>query len=107
VWNEVGNSEALWPIAEPLIKRDEPKASTAIYGPSGFKFRPLEKTNVTADSLWSKLTPHDLRDENDKKLVEARVQAVFEAVGNDLPERTRPCDVLELISTFLAGLRIW
>jgi hypothetical protein len=27
--------QALWPIAKSIMKRDEPMAPTAVYGPSG------------------------------------------------------------------------
>jgi hypothetical protein len=52
---KVGNSEvtpqAIWSIAKFLIKRDGPKAPTAIHGPSGLKFHPSEKINAIADCL--------------------------------------------------------
>jgi hypothetical protein len=40
---------ALWLIAKFLLKRDGPKASTAIHGSSGITFQPLEKANAIAD----------------------------------------------------------
>jgi hypothetical protein len=32
-----------------------------------------------------------------RRRVEARVQALFEAVGNNPPERIRPCDLHKLV----------
>jgi hypothetical protein len=49
----IGNCEvtpqAIWPIVKSLMKRDGPKAPTPIHGPSGFKYRPLQKAKKTAD----------------------------------------------------------
>jgi hypothetical protein len=52
---KIGNTEvthqAIWPIAKSLLKRDGPRAPTAIHGPSGLKFRPSERANAVADCL--------------------------------------------------------
>jgi hypothetical protein len=84
--------QAIWPIAKSLMKRDRPKAPTAIRGPLGFTFHPLEKGNAIADCLENQFTSHELCDENHKRCVEARVQALLETVDNNLSERIRPCD---------------
>jgi hypothetical protein len=75
--------QSIWPIAKYLLRRDEPRAPTAIHGPSGLKFLPLEKANAIADCLEIRFTPHDLCGENHKRRVEARVQALLEAVDNN------------------------
>jgi hypothetical protein len=49
--------QALWPIAKSLLKRDGPKAPTAIHGFSGLKFHPSQKANATADYLENLFTP--------------------------------------------------
>jgi hypothetical protein len=50
---KIGNCEftpqGIWPIAKSLLKRDGPRAPTAIHGPLGLKFLPLEKANAIAD----------------------------------------------------------
>jgi hypothetical protein len=46
------------------MKRDEPKAPTAIHGPLGITYHPNEKANMTVDYLESQFTSHDLCDEN-------------------------------------------
>jgi hypothetical protein len=50
---KIGNAEAtpqaIWPIAKSLLKRDGPRAPTAIYGASGLKNLPSEKANAIAD----------------------------------------------------------
>jgi hypothetical protein len=79
--------QALWPIAKSLLKRDGPKAPTAIHGSSGLKFHPLEKANAIADYLENLFTPHDLCEENHEWRVEARVQALLEAVDDNPPEK--------------------
>jgi hypothetical protein len=47
---KIGNTEvtpqAIQPIAKSLLKRDGPRAPTAIHGPSGLKFRPSKKANA-------------------------------------------------------------
>jgi hypothetical protein len=43
--------QATWPIAKSLMTRDEPKAPTAIHGPSGLKHHPSEKGSTIDDSL--------------------------------------------------------
>jgi hypothetical protein len=42
---------AIWPTAKSLMKRDGPKKPTAIHGPFGLTFHPLEEANATADCL--------------------------------------------------------
>jgi hypothetical protein len=73
---KIGNSEvtpqARWSIAESLVKRDGPKATTAIHGPSRLKFGTL---NAVADCLENQFTLHDVCDKHDGRRVEARVQA--------------------------------
>jgi hypothetical protein len=80
-----------------LLKRDGPRAPTAIHSHLGLKFLLLEKANAIADCLENQFTPHDLCDENEL-WVEARVDALPEAVDNSLPERIRPCDFTELMA---------
>jgi hypothetical protein len=91
--------QAIWPIAKSLANRDGPRAPTTIHGPLGLKCHPQDKTNAIADCLESQFTPHDLCDENHERRVEARVQALFEAEGNDTPERIRPCDLRKLLNS--------
>jgi hypothetical protein len=52
---QISNTEvtpqAIWPIAKSLLKRDRPRAPTAIHGPSGLKYHPSEKANAIAGCL--------------------------------------------------------
>ncbi|PNF26942.1 hypothetical protein B7P43_G14042 [Cryptotermes secundus] len=91
--------QCIWPIAKSLLQRDGPRAPTAIHGSSGLKFYPFEKANKIADCLEIQFTPHDLCDENHEERVEARVQALLEAVDENPPLRIRPCDVQKLIKS--------
>jgi hypothetical protein len=59
------------------MKRDGPRAPTAIHGPLGLKAKTI------ADCLENLFTPHDLCDENCEPGVEARVQAVLESLKVD------------------------
>jgi hypothetical protein len=75
VGEKIGNCEvtpqSIWPIAKSLLKRDEPRAPTAIHCLLGLKFLSLEKANAIADCLENQFTPHDLCDENHERRVEA------------------------------------
>jgi hypothetical protein len=58
----------VWPIAKSLMKRDGAKEPTAIHGPFGLTFHPLEKANAIADCLENQFTPHGLSDEKNKTM---------------------------------------
>jgi hypothetical protein len=49
--NTEATPQAIWPIAKSLLKRDGPRAPTAIHGPSDLKIHPSEKANAIADCL--------------------------------------------------------
>jgi hypothetical protein len=89
--NKIANCEVtpqvIWPVAKSLMKRDGPRAPTAIHGSSGIKFHPLEKANAIADCLENLFALHDLCDYNHERRVEARVQALLETVDNSPPKR--------------------
>jgi len=87
---------AIWPLVKSLKRGDKPKAPSAIRSPTGLKFLPFEKANVTADCLESQLSPHDLCEEHHEQQVVVRILALFEAVHNSPPERVRPCDVQKI-----------
>jgi hypothetical protein len=53
-------SQALWPIAKSLMKRGEPKAPTAIHGPSGITYQPNKKKQCDCGLFGKPLTSHDL-----------------------------------------------
>jgi hypothetical protein len=91
--------QAIGPITKSVIKRDGPRAPTAIHGASGLKFHPSDKANAIADRLEIQFTPHDLCDDNHEWRVEARVQTLLETVDNDPPKRIRPCDLQKLINS--------
>jgi hypothetical protein len=91
--------QAIWPIEKSLLKRDGPRASTAINGATGLKFRPFEKANAIADNLEIQFTPHILCHDNHERRVEARVQDLLETVDTSPPQRKRPCDIKKLINS--------
>jgi hypothetical protein len=65
-------------------------------GSSRLKFLPSEKVKATADCLENQFTHPDLCDENHERRMEARVQALLEAVHNSPPQRIRPCGLQEI-----------
>jgi hypothetical protein len=75
------------------MKKDGPKAPTAVHGPLGITCHPNEKPNVTADCLKTKFTSNDLCDENHKRQVETRIQTLFTSVDNTLLGKIRPSDI--------------
>jgi hypothetical protein len=85
---KVGNCEvtpqALQPTAKSLIKKDGPKAPTAVHGQLGITYHTNEKANAIADCLENNFTSHDLCDENHERLVETRVQVLL-AFVDDIP----------------------
>jgi hypothetical protein len=73
-------SQAIWPIAKSLVKRDGPKEPTAIHSASGLKCHPFDKAKATADTLEIQFAPHDLRDETHDRRVEDHVQSLRETI---------------------------
>jgi hypothetical protein len=67
-------------FAKSSLKRDGPRAPTAIHGVPGFKFYPFEKGKAIADGLEIQFTPHDLCDGNHGWRVVARVQTLLETL---------------------------
>jgi hypothetical protein len=55
--------QAIWLIANSLMKRDRPEVPTAIHGLSGLEILPMEKANAISDCLENVFTPHGLCDE--------------------------------------------
>jgi hypothetical protein len=92
--------QAIWTIAKSLVKRDGPRTLTAIHGASGLKFHPSEKANAIADCLEIQFTPPDLCDENHERRVEARVDALLDAVDNIPSQTIRPYDLKEINKFF-------
>jgi hypothetical protein len=73
---KAGNREvtrrALWPIAISLMKRDGPKAPTALHVHFGITYHPNEITNIILDFLENHFTSHDLFEENHERRVEIK-----------------------------------
>jgi hypothetical protein len=60
-------------FCEVSHKEEWTKGTTAIRGPSGLKYPPLEKVITISDCLEYQFTPHDLCNENHKRHVHAGV----------------------------------
>jgi hypothetical protein len=76
---------AIWPIPKSLTNRDGPRAATVIHGLLGLNYHLVDKANAIADCLENQFTPRNLCDENHERQVEARVQALLEAVESNPP----------------------
>jgi hypothetical protein len=84
----------MWHIAKSLLNWDGPRAPTAIHGPLGLEFHPFQKVKAIVDCLENQLAHHDLCDEKHERRVEAKVQALLEAVNSPPPlEKIRSCDI--------------
>jgi hypothetical protein len=88
--------QEIWPIAKSLTKKSEPKAPSAIHGPLGPLFYPIDKANAIADCLENQFTAHNLCDCDHRQQVEATVQALLATDDEGTPvkfrlERFRPC----------------
>jgi hypothetical protein len=58
----------------------------------GFKFcRALDQILLSLQAVGNQFTPHNLSNKNHERRVEAGVQALLEAVDNELTERLRLC----------------
>jgi hypothetical protein len=84
--------QALSPIAKSRVKRDEPKGTTAIHGPLGVKYHPLDEADAVADCLYDQFTLHDLCDGNHDWRVDTRVKACSKAY-KEPPANVRTNDV--------------
>lgn len=59
--------EALWHFVKSLMKRDGPKAPSAIHGPLGITCHLNEKANMIVNYLENQFTSHNLCDENHER----------------------------------------
>jgi hypothetical protein len=81
------------------MKRDEPKAPTAIHGPLGMTYNQKKKANVIVDCLENQFTSHNLCSENHEQRVETRVQTVLASVDDTQLGKVRPCDIHKLVNS--------
>jgi hypothetical protein len=82
--------QALWPIAKSLSKRGVPKTPSAINGPLGPIFYPVDKANIIADSSETQFKAHDLCDCDHRQYVETQVEALLATVDEDAHVKFRP-----------------
>jgi hypothetical protein len=85
--------QAVWPIAKSHSKIDIPKASSAIHGPLGPIFYPINKANIIADCSENLFRVHDLCDCDHRQHVEAEVEALLAIIDEDILVNFRPYDV--------------
>jgi hypothetical protein len=76
--------QAIWPIAKSLKKMGRPKASSAMHGPLGPMFYPINEANINCRLL--------------RKPVQ-RACLVDAQVHEDIPDNFRPCDVSKEIKS--------
>jgi hypothetical protein len=91
--------QALWPIAKALSKRVGPKEPSAIHGPLGPIFCPIDKANIIVDCLENQFRAHDLCDYDHRRHVEAQVAALLPTIDEDIPVKFLPYDVSKEIQS--------
>jgi hypothetical protein len=64
------------------MKRDGPKAPTAVHGPLGITYHPNRKADMIVDCLGNRFTSHEPCDENHEQQVETGIQALLASVDN-------------------------
>jgi hypothetical protein len=82
IGNTEGTPQTIWPIAKSLLKRNGPRAPTAIHGSSCLKFHPSEKAKAISDCLETQFAKYYLCDENNEWCVKAKVQDLLKGVNN-------------------------
>jgi hypothetical protein len=82
-----------------LSKMGGPKAPSAIHGPLGPIFYPIDKANKTAAFFGAQFRAHDLYDCD----YETEGEAVLATVDEDTLVNFRPCDVSEEILSLKLG----
>jgi hypothetical protein len=80
-----------------------PKAPSAIHGPLGPIFYPIDKANIIGDTLGSQFRAHDLCDCDHRRHMGAQVEALLATVDEDIPVNFRPCDVSKEIQSLKLG----
>jgi hypothetical protein len=78
------------------MKRDGPKAPTAVHGPLGIIYHTNKKTKVIANCLENQFTSHNLCDGNHEQQMETRIQALLAFVDDTLLGKVRPFDTRKL-----------
>jgi hypothetical protein len=81
------------------MRRDGPKAPTAVHGHLGITYQPNEKANVIADYLENQFTSHGLFDENHARQVETTVQALLASASGPPLGKVRPGDIHNLANS--------
>jgi hypothetical protein len=81
------------------MKRDGPKAPTAVHGPLGITYHPIEKANMNTDYLENQFRSRDLCDENHEGRVETTVQALLASVDGTPLGKVRPRDIHKLANS--------
>jgi hypothetical protein len=75
------------------MKRDGPKAPTAVLDPLEIIHHLNEKAIAVTNCLENQFTSHDLCEENQEGHVETRVQALLASVDDTPLGNIRPCDI--------------
>jgi hypothetical protein len=94
--------QAIWPVAKSLTNRDGPRAPTAIHGPLGLKYYPVDKANAIADCLEN--SSHRMtcvtKTMNGGRRLESKLCPKLHIVTPPPPpERIRPCDLQKLLNS--------
>jgi hypothetical protein len=75
--------QTIWHIAKYCSERGGPKAPSAIHGPFGSIFYPIDIANIYAEYFENQFTVHDLCDCYNRRHVDAKTEALLTAVNED------------------------
>lgn len=82
--------QAISSIAKSLTKWGEPQAPSAIHGPLGPIFYPIDKANIITDGLGNMLRAYGLCNCDNRRHMEAQVEALLATVIDDHPASSDP-----------------
>jgi hypothetical protein len=81
------------------MKRDGPKAPTAIHDSLGITYHPNERANVNAKCLENQFTSHELCHGNNERKVKTTAQDLLASVDGTQLGKIRPCDIHKLANS--------
>jgi hypothetical protein len=77
--------QAIRPIAKSLTKRGGLQAPSAIHGPLGSLFYPIDKAKAIADCLENQFTAHNFCDCDHRQKVKTTAKALLATIGDGTP----------------------
>jgi hypothetical protein len=90
--------QAIWPVGRSITK-----GTTATHGPLGPIFYPTDKANIIEDCLENQFTALDLCDCENRRRVEAQVEALLATIDEDIRLNFQPHSIRKEIQSLELG----